>query len=149
MKSSWIIAAVVLVALGAGGFWFLSNNSSTQTTQTQSTETTPSTTTTQTDTSTDSATQANVKEFTIDGSNFKFVPNEIKVNQGDTVRITFNNLSGTHDFVIKELNINTQTLNSGQQETVEFVASQAGTFEFICSVGSHAAMGMKGTLIVE
>ena len=94
-------------------------------------------------------TTAQVKEFKISGSPFKFSMNEIKVKKGDTVRIVFTNVEGVHDWVIDEFNAATKQLKAGESETIEFVADKAGTFEYYCSVGSHRAMGMKGNLIVE
>lgn len=94
-------------------------------------------------------TTSSVKEFTVDGDNFAFSLATMTVNKGDTVRVTFNNIEGFHDWKIDEFNVATSKLNAGGTETVEFVATEAGSFEYYCSVGSHRAMGMKGTLIVE
>jgi len=87
--------------------------------------------------------------FTVTGSNFKFDLTEIKVKQGDKVRVTFVNQSGTHDWKLDEFSAKTKILSSGQSETVEFVANKKGTFEYYCSIGEHRVMGMKGNLIVE
>jgi plastocyanin len=88
------------------------------------------------------------KSFIVEGSSYKFVPNEITVKKGDTVQITFKNLEGMHDFVIDEFNARTKRIKTGESESISFIASKAGTFEFYCSVGSHRAMGMKGNLVV-
>jgi len=93
--------------------------------------------------------QGSVKEFTVTGSNFKFAPSQLQVKQGDTVRVTFNNQGGMHDWNLDEFNAHTKVIKAGQQETVEFVASKAGQFEYYCSVGDHRQMGMTGTLVVE
>lgn len=90
-----------------------------------------------------------VKEFTVSGSSYKFDPPSLTVSKGDTVKITFNNSGGMHDFQIEEFNAKTKILQSGESETIEFVADQIGTFEYFCSVGNHRAMGMKGNLIVN
>lgn len=90
-----------------------------------------------------------VKEFTVTGSPFKDVPNKISVKKGDTVKITFKNSLGTHDFVIDEFNVRTKILPAGGEETVQFVASKTGTYNYYCSVDSHRAQGMEGTLTVE
>ena len=89
------------------------------------------------------------KEFTVEGSEFKFSPNAISVNKGDSVKITFKNV-GTkpHNFIIDELDVATKTINGGETDTVEFTASKSGTFAFYCSVGSHRANGMEGTATV-
>ncbi len=89
------------------------------------------------------------KEITIIGSNFKFSPNEIKVKQGDLVRVTFKNSDGMHDWQLPQFNAGTAVIQAGQQQTVEFTANQPGQFEYYCSVGNHRQMGMKGTLIIE
>ena len=91
----------------------------------------------------------NVKSFTVEGGNFTFTPTMITVAKGDTVRITFKNMEGIHDLVIDEFNAKTKQISSGQEETIEFVADKVGTFEYYCSVGSHRAMGMVGTLEVK
>lgn len=90
-----------------------------------------------------------VREFTVEGSPFKFVPNEMRVRKGDTVRVTFKNMKGTHDFVIDEFDVRTNQIGEGEEEEVEFVADKAGTFEYYCSVVNHRAQGMVGKLIVE
>src|SRR3989338_3372421 len=90
-----------------------------------------------------------VKEFNVDGSNFKFSVAEMKVNKGDTVKVTFNNVEGMHDWVVDEFNARTKQIQAGESETITFVADQTGTFEYYCSVGKHRQMGMVGNLIVE
>lgn len=90
-----------------------------------------------------------VKEFIVEGSKMKFEPNEMRVKKGDTVRVVYKNVEGFHDFVLDEFDVKTAQLEEGKEETVEFVADQAGSFEYYCSVGEHREMGMVGTLIVE
>lgn len=89
-----------------------------------------------------------VKEFTVSGSNFSFSPNSFSVKKGDKVRVTFKNTSGVHDLRIDGYGVGTAVINGGDQQTFEFTADKAGSFEFFCSVGSHRAMGMKGTFTV-
>jgi len=69
---------------------------------------------------------------------------------GDTVAITLVNDDGRfHDIVINEFNATTSVFGEiGQEETVTFVADQAGTFFYFCSVGGHCQAGMEGQLIV-
>lgn len=95
-----------------------------------------------------------VKTFVMTGENFKFVMDgednpTITVNKGDTVRIEFTSTQGFHDWVVDEFNAATQKVQSPDSTFVEFVADQTGQFEYYCSVGSHRANGMWGTLIVE
>lgn len=89
------------------------------------------------------------KEFTVTGRNFSFIPSEIRVKQGETVKIIFDNVEGFHDFMISEFNIKTNQIQAPAKAEVEFVADKKGTFEYYCSVGQHRQFGMKGNLIVE
>jgi len=90
-----------------------------------------------------------VKTFTVAGENFSFSADEIRVNQGDRVKIMFTNTSGTHDWTIDEFGAKTKLTSTGETVEVEFVASKTGSFEYYCGVGSHRQLGMKGNLIVE
>lgn len=93
--------------------------------------------------------QSTVKEFTVEGTNYKFVPDTILVNKGDTVKINFKNTQGFHDFVVDEFGAATKQIKDPSTETITFVADKVGTFEYYCSVGKHRTMGMKGTLTVK
>jgi plastocyanin len=94
--------------------------------------------------------EGTVKVITVEGSNFKFLPATITVNKGDTVKITFKNTGGFHDFVIDEFEgAKTKQIGANSEETIQFVADKAGTFEYYCSVGNHRGMGMVGKLIVQ
>ncbi|MBI2572343.1 cupredoxin domain-containing protein [Candidatus Woesearchaeota archaeon] len=103
---------------------------------------------------TSSAPTPGATTFLITGENFKFVMDgkdapELRVKEGDTVRIEFSSTDGFHDWVVDEFDAHTQKVRPGTPTSVEFVASKKGTFEYYCSVGSHRQQGMKGKLIVE
>jgi nitrosocyanin len=89
-----------------------------------------------------------LQEFRVEGGMFYFSPSTMTVNKGDTVRIVFTNKEGMHDWVLDKFNAKTKVLKVGETETIEFVAGEAGSFEYYCSVGDHRARGMKGTLTV-
>ncbi len=89
-----------------------------------------------------------VREFAVTNSGFIFSPKDIVVKKGDTVKITYTNGGGTHDMRIEGYDVGTEVITAGQSETFEFVADEAGTFEFYCSVGQHRANGMVGTFTV-
>ncbi len=91
----------------------------------------------------------NVREFTVSGGNYFFSPNNLTVKKGDTVKIIFKNTNGFHDFRIDELEVATSRIRSGTEETITFVASKSGSFEYYCSVGGHRTLGMKGILTVQ
>jgi len=165
LNNKIIIGVVVLLLLLGGGAFVLSQNKasapatdqiqeSALPTDTMSPEEmdqmSPTTDATQQETTPAEGVEgASVKEFTVTGSSFKFSPATLTVNKGDTVRITFKNSGGMHDFVIDEFNASTKIIQSGETDTVEFTADKAGTFEYYCSVGNHRQMGMVGTLTVK
>ena len=88
-------------------------------------------------------------EITVTSRGFDFTPEEIRVNLGDRVVLTYENGGGFHDWVLDEFDAATRQISGGQSQTIEFVADKAGEFEFYCSVGNHRARGMVGTFIVE
>ena len=89
------------------------------------------------------------KAFTLENKGMSYTVKEMRVKKGDTVRVTFKVVQGQHDWNLDEFDAHTQMMAAGSEETVEFVASQAGEFEYYCSVPGHRAAGMVGTLIVE
>lgn len=93
--------------------------------------------------------EANTKTISIDARNFSFSVKEIRVKQGDKVKIVLTNKDGMHDWVIDEFKARTKIVKTGETDTVEFVVNKKGTFEYYCSIGQHRKNGMKGNLIVE
>jgi len=89
------------------------------------------------------------QEFTIDSFSFGYSAAELYVSEGDIVTINLTNSDGFHDWVIDEFDAATEKITVGETTSVTFVADKAGTYEYYCSVGSHRAEGMVGTLIVE
>ena len=90
-----------------------------------------------------------IKEFTIVAKRYEFNPAEIRVKQGDTVRITLAPKDATHGFMIKEYGINISA-KKGETSQVEFLADKTGTFVFRCShFCGLGHFGMQGKLIVE
>lgn len=146
-----VTAIVVLAGLG----YFVFKNSATESkslpvtanetkdvTDTQAAETTSSAKPT-------AEARSSVKEFTVEGSNYKFSPSEIRVKKGDTVKITFKDDDGSHNLVIEGYNVKTNIIGPGSEDTVTFLADKSGSFKYFCSVGEHAELGMTGTFIVE
>jgi len=150
-KLGLIAAAVVVLVLAYGGYRMMSQSETGEETETAIQTSSPAATTSDTMMASGSGTTTTdgVKEFIVDGTNFRFEPSTLNVNQGDKVRVVFKNISGTHDFVIDALNIKTETTQTGDTETVEFTADKIGTFEYYCSISNHRAMGMKGALVVN
>lgn len=91
--------------------------------------------------------------FEVDSENFVFLIDgernpDMVVSEGDRVRVEFTSTQGTHDWVVDGFGA-TEIISAGGSSFVEFVADQAGTFEYYCSVGSHRQQGMRGNFIVE
>jgi len=83
------------------------------------------------------------------GNDFSFDPSEINVKVGEKVRVVLNAVDMPHDFVVDELDVKTKTAQPGETVEVEFTATEAGEYEYYCSVGEHRANGMVGTLTVS
>ena len=94
-------------------------------------------------------TPGDVKEFTVDGSSYRFSPNILSVNKGDIVRINFVNSEGKHDLEIDGYNMGTKVIDGGQSDVLEFTADKTGEFEYYCSIGEHRQMGMVGKIVVK
>ena len=81
-------------------------------------------------------------------NNFSYQPSTLSINVNDSVE--FINDGGFHDVVVTsgpellELPACSGPCNIG---TLTFTVP--GTYDYICSIGSHASMGMIGTIIVE
>ncbi len=88
-------------------------------------------------------------EIDLTGKNFSFSQDEIRVTKGDTVTINFESTGGFHDWVVDEFDAQTERVNEGWKTSVTFIASEAGEFEYYCSVWNHRAQWMIGKLIVE
>ena len=135
MANKFLVVLVISLIIGMGSFFLLLNSQEGLTGGTV-------------DNSED------VKTFVLDGENFKFIQDgvdnpEIKVKEGDKVRIEFTSVGGFHDWVVDEFNAATERVNEGGSTFVEFIADKKGTYEYYCSVGQHRSFGMKGVFVVE
>lgn len=150
-----LIGVLVLVLLAGGAFFVINSQKKSDDSVIVKDKTIESPTEalsddkTATDSVSPSTTKSEVKTFEVVGEPFFFSVKEMKVKQGDTVKVVYTNKEGFHDWVIDEFGGKTKQLAAGQSETIEFVADKKGTFEYYCSVGAHRANGMVGKLIVE
>ena len=160
MKNTYIVGLVLVIIVAVALFMFSKKQTEAPIINTEYENVAPENieaVTTEGTTTTDSSNittsvevnAAGVKEFTVTGENFSFSPSLITVKKGDKVKITFKNSEGFHDFVVDEFGAATKQTKAPTTEVIEFTADKVGSFEYYCSVGSHRAMGMKGTLIVE
>ncbi len=85
----------------------------------------------------------------VEGYGRTFEPDTIDVEVGETIEFIFSNTGGTHDFVIPELGVGTEVISEGETDSFTYTFEEAGTIDFECSVGNHAAEGMVGEIIVS
>lgn len=142
------IIIIVLIAAVVGWIWYAANQ------EDQIDTTTPTPTPLQqqsspaaTESEGDQSDAGIVKEIEVTNEGNTFTPNTITVNRGDVVRVIFTSVGDTHTFTLPEFDVDTGEVAAGEQETVEFVAAEAGSFEFYCT--PHRDAGMTGTLVVE
>ena len=95
------------------------------------------------------ASEGMVRIIEVEGGMYYFEPSVIEVEVGETIEFVFNNVQGLHDMWIPSLEVGTSVIGSGQTESFTHTFDEAGTFEFICTVGTHAAQGMVGEIIVS
>lgn len=92
---------------------------------------------------------APVKSFEVVAKRFTFEPATLEVQQGDRVRIVITSADGVHGIGIRKFKVNTLVPRGGKPVTVEFTATEAGTFPIVCSEAcgdGHAQM--RGSLVV-
>ena len=94
--------------------------------------------------------------FTINSGNFYYTPQLLTINLGDTVH--WINDGGFHNvnFDINTLSgssfnnpVSFVSTPTNDVEMYTYVFTVAGNYDYDCSVGSHAANGMVGTIIVN
>lgn len=169
--TKYIIGLVIVIILGAGAFLIFGNSDNdtnqSSTAQNKTNDTVDSrnaadeatdesvmdsgTDTDDNSTNTANSDSAQVKTFNIDAFAFGFEPNTITASPGDKVTINLSNSGGMHDFVIDELNVESDIIESGETDTVSFTIPQdaAGkSYEFYCSISDHRKQGMVGTLVI-
>ncbi len=92
---------------------------------------------------------AAVKTFEVVAKRFSFEPATIEVTQGDRVRLVVTSADGVHGVGIRKFKVNTLVPRGPKSVTLEFTATEAGSFPIVCSEAcgdGHA--DMRGTLVV-
>ena len=90
-----------------------------------------------------------VTEITM--TNFSFEPNEIKAKPGEKLEIKIKNNVGSHNFAIKDLDLKTDVLKSGEEQTINIeIPNESGkTYEYRSTFDNQDELGMVGKIIVE
>jgi uncharacterized cupredoxin-like copper-binding protein len=104
--------------------------------------------------------QAETVEVTL--SSFAFQPSEIRLQAGKPYLLKLVDVSGGHDFTAPEFFAAAQVapedaakvakgqveLKGGESAVIHLVPA-AGTFDLACTHFGHAALGMKGKIVVQ
>lgn len=80
---------------------------------------------------------------------FAFEPATIEAFEGERLRVLVRSADGPHGFEIKRFKVSKEIPRGTEPVTIEFTASEAGTFPILCSLfcgDGHA--DMKGALVV-
>jgi len=89
------------------------------------------------------------KTVEVVGKEFKFKPDTIELEAGETLVIEFKNQGAlSHNLTFKKLDADTGTIQTDGTETIR-VQPEPGTYTFVCTVPGHEAAGMTGTLKVK
>lgn len=92
-------------------------------------------------------TEAMTRAYSVRAEADKFIPEQIIVNQGDTVQINFTAVDKAYDIVLSGYNMK-QSLAPGQTKLFEFQALQDGDFIYYCKTCGGLETGPKGHIIV-
>ena len=93
---------------------------------------------------------------TVNSGNFYYTPTSLTINVGDTVK--WINDNGYHNVNFDINSISGSSYNNpvsfissptNNADMYTYVFTVSGTYQYDCSVGSHAANGMVGTIIVN
>ncbi len=79
-----------------------------------------------------------------------FEPAEIRVREGERVRLRIIGDDVVHGLAIPDLGVTVPEIKPGEESIVEFTADKPGAYPFFCTVLCSPRHGyMRGTLIVE
>lgn len=79
---------------------------------------------------------------------WKFTPNVIQAQQGESATLQITGVSGTHSFSAPDLGISATVLQ-GQTVNVVIPTDKAGTFDFRCSIPCGVGhQDMKGQIVI-
>jgi len=87
------------------------------------------------------------RKIVIEAEEHDFNPADIVVKQGETVEFLLRSLKGKHQLKIPGLVVETDVVNTGEEDSIKYTFEEPGEFELVCGV--HEGEEMKGTLLVE
>ncbi len=78
---------------------------------------------------------------------YAFDPSDLSVSEGDSVEVS-NDGELPHNLTVDGEDVATDDIDPGGSEELT-VDLAPGDYDFVCTIGDHAAQGMEGTLTVE
>lgn len=91
---------------------------------------------------------AGAPEVLIEAGDLWFDPTRVEVEAGSTVNLVLDNTGQVfHDLSIPDLDVHLEA-GAGETASTALSVSEAGRYEFVCTVPGHAAGGMRGELVV-
>lgn len=92
-------------------------------------------------------TSAKSRSFVIKAENNQFTPENIIVNMGDIVQVTFQAVDKDYDIIFTGYNM-MQTAKQGEIKPLSFQASQDGRFVYYCEICGGIESSARGEIIV-
>jgi len=87
--------------------------------------------------------------LTVEAGDMFFAPDRIEITAEEQLNLTLDNAGQVfHDLAIEDLDVRLAA-DPGTTTTGSLQVDQPGEYGFICTVPSHAAAGMHGTLNVQ
>ncbi|MCC5949650.1 MAG: multicopper oxidase domain-containing protein [Nitriliruptoraceae bacterium] len=95
----------------------------------------------------DATTTAAPAELLVELDEFSISPGDLQLAVGgDLVVVNRGNIA--HDLKVRDTDLATPMLNSGEEATLSLAGLEPGTYEVYCTVAGHDASGMVGTLTI-
>lgn len=92
------------------------------------------------------------KTIKVSGTEYSFSPSTIKVEKGQSVKVSFRNEGSiSHNLVIPDLGVGSEVIGAGRTSSFTFTAPKSGTFpiRFECTIPGHAESGMTGEVTLQ
>jgi uncharacterized cupredoxin-like copper-binding protein len=87
---------------------------------------------------------------TITITNTGFLPGRLNYQQGDQVSLAIvNRDTRPHNFVLEGCQVQSPTLKPNESTSLQFTASQRGTFLFVSNSPGDTEAGYRGVVVVE
>jgi plastocyanin len=132
-----VLAALALVAAGCGG----DDDDDTTTTPTTTTEGATGAT------GEDGGGTADAGATEVSMTEYSFDPSDLSVASGDSIEVV-NDGELPHNLTVEGEDVATEDIDAGGSEELA-VDLDPGDYDYLCTIGDHAAQGMTGTLTVE